>query len=58
MDAEEVRSYAAMYQLPIEEEALAPLAASLTATMATVADLWEIDVEGEEPCLILPIDRL
>lgn len=58
MDADQVRAYAQMNQIPLEEAALEPLAASLTATMVTVADLWTVDVDGEEPCVILPVDRL
>ena len=52
-----VRRYAAMFDISLTDADAAILAAQLAGGFAGIAALWEVDVSGTEPSVILPVDR-
>jgi hypothetical protein len=52
-----VRRYSEMFDVRMSEKDLADMAPQLAGGFAGIAELWEIDVTGCEPAVILPVDR-
>jgi hypothetical protein len=52
-----VERYSEMFDVPMSEKDLADMPAQLAGGFAGIAELWEVDVTGCEPAVILPIDR-
>lgn len=55
--AEAVRDYARMFDIPLSDDEAAALATQLAGGLAGIAALWQVDVRGAEPSVILPVDR-
>jgi len=55
--AESVQRYAEMFDLGLPPGEAALLAAQLAGGFSGIAALWDVDVSGVEPSVILPVDR-
>jgi len=55
--ADSVQRYAEMFDLGLPQGEAAPLAGQLAGGFGGIAALWDVDVSGAEPSVILPVDR-
>jgi hypothetical protein len=52
-----VRAYAEMFDVPMSEKERAEMPGQLAGGFDGIAQLWEVNVTGYEPAVILPVDR-
>ena len=52
-----VGHYAEMFDVPMSETELVEMPPQLAGAFQGIADLWQVDVAGCEPAVILPVDR-